>query len=328
MNNDISSDLQSRRVRLSVQGIVCSVGIFAFNEEKTIGGLLESLQQQRLKDIRIDEIIIFASGCTDGTVSVARSFAGKDPRIKILVQEKREGKSLAINLFLQKAKSDIVVILNADILLTRESLQCLLFPFLDAKVGMAGGRPVSLNRKNTFMGFANHLLWDMHHELSLKFPKLGELIAYRKMAALRFPADTVDDEGIIEAFMSQHGYALKYVPSAVCYNRGPSRVAEFIMRRRNIFAGHLQLKQRTTYRTVTLQWKKLIAALSLKLMKVAFKDVSYFFWTALVVLIELYARLLAVYDFYILKKDHSLWVPSRSAREIVHDKINRRVTSV
>lgn len=308
--------------------LTCSIGIFAYNEEHRIGALLDSLMCQQLVTVMVQEIFMVASGCTDKTVEVVHGFMKRDKRISLLIQEEREGKASAINLFLKECSADIAVIINADLILCANTLYNLLKPFSESRIGMTGGRAISLNDKNTFMGFANHLLWDMHHEISLKYPKLGELVAYRKLPNFAFPSDTVDDEGIVESFMVKNGYCLQYVPAAVFYNKGPTCLSEFIMRRRNIFAGHLQLKRRTTYRVSTMDGKKLLAALSAQRIKSAARNPRCFFWTIAVILTEFYARLLAMYDFYILKRDHSIWQPARSAREAQYGTINYQTSTV
>ena len=77
----------------------------AHNEEANIGRLLERLQQQRLDQVEIAEIIVVASGCTDGTEAIVQAAAAADARISLLVQPQREGKASAMNLFLRHASA-------------------------------------------------------------------------------------------------------------------------------------------------------------------------------------------------------------------------------
>ena len=96
--------------------IQCSIGVMAYNEERNIGNLLRGLCAQRLKTVSIAEIVVVASGCTDNTECVVEDESACDSRIRLLVQERREGKMSAINLFLNRARYGIVVIINADVL--------------------------------------------------------------------------------------------------------------------------------------------------------------------------------------------------------------------
>ena len=113
----------------------------AFNEVQNIGLLLESLGTQRLEDAVIEEIVVVASGCTDGTEDVVRWHAQRDSRIRLVVQERREGKASAINLFLREARGDVIVLESADTLPAPETYASLLAPFSDPAVGMTGARP-------------------------------------------------------------------------------------------------------------------------------------------------------------------------------------------
>src|SRR6185503_19931531 len=90
--------------------IKCTVGITAHNEEANIAQILRAMLSQRLHAVEITEIIVVASGCTDRTEEIVREFATQEPRIQLYVQEKREGKTSAINVFLSHAKENICVL--------------------------------------------------------------------------------------------------------------------------------------------------------------------------------------------------------------------------
>lgn len=300
--------------------ICCSICIAAYNEEDNIEIVLKSLLSQKLRNIYINEIIIVVSGCTDRTVEITERFLARDPRIQLYIQEKREGKASALNLFLKKCSEAIIVILNADLLLEENTIQNLVEPFFDPAVGMTGGRAISVNSRDTFMGFTSYLLWETHHCISLKYPKLGELVAYRKLKELDFSADTVDDEGIIEAIITRQGYKLYYAPNAIFYNKGPLVLSEYLQRRRNIFAGHMQLYKKTSYVVSTVSLRKLILGVLPYLVRVSFQGGKYFFWTVAIVVLEVWARFLGAYDFYVLKRDHRIWKQADSAKQLRYNE--------
>src|SRR5262249_28750353 len=80
----------------------CSVGVMAHNEEANIGRLLDALLAQHLTTVEIGEIVVVASGCTDGTIGIVEEYRARDRRIGLVVQPAREGKTAAINLFLRQ----------------------------------------------------------------------------------------------------------------------------------------------------------------------------------------------------------------------------------
>ena len=88
-----------------------------------------------------------------------RSYGGLarlDDRIKLCIQPSREGKASAINLFLSEAAGDILILESGDTLPAAGTLERIVAVFDDPRVGMAGGRPVPVNGKDGFLGFAVH----------------------------------------------------------------------------------------------------------------------------------------------------------------------------
>ncbi len=287
----------------------CSIGIMAFNEEGNIGKLLAALRKQDQQFFQIDEIIVLASGCTDNTEAITRAFAEQDPRIRLVSQPRREGKARAVNHFLELAQSEILILESADTLPGPKTIQLLLEPFKDPNVGMTGTRPVPVNDRKTFMGFAVHLLWDLHHQIALKHPKMGEMIAFRKVFQ-RIPLDSAVDEANIEPLVRGQGYELRYQPDAVVYNRGPDTVADFLKQRRRIHAGHLLIRQKQGYAVSTMGFGHILAAL----LGAWNWEWRYFAWVPAAAALEAYARFLGRYDVRVGKNDHAVWAVALSTK--------------
>src|SRR6266705_4092241 len=93
--------------------IGCSVGIMAYNEEANIERTIRAVLAQQGPSMRVEEVIVVASGCTDRTVPIVAEVASQEPRVRLCIQEKREGKASAINLFLKQATSQIVILIGA-----------------------------------------------------------------------------------------------------------------------------------------------------------------------------------------------------------------------
>ena len=235
-----------------------SVGIMAFNEEANLGYLLESLLRQKHPGFELLEVIVVASGCTDRTEAIAREAATSDPRIRLVVQERRAGKASAVNLFLARAHGELLVLESADTLPRADTLQRLLEPFADPKVGMTGARPRPVNRGASFMQYVAHNFWWMHHHLSLGQPKLGELVAFRPVFC-SIPPDTAVDEAAIEAIVQRAGYLIRYADEAIVFNRGPEILRDYFTQRRRIVAGHLHLSETLGYAVSSSRRYDLIA---------------------------------------------------------------------
>jgi glycosyltransferase involved in cell wall biosynthesis len=204
---------------VTTEPIRVSIGITAYNEEANIGRLLEALLDQELATVAISEIIVVASGCTDRTHEIVAAFAERDPRIRLLIQPRREGKTAAINLFLAEAKEEIVVVQSGDTLVRHDTIEHLIRPFADPTIGMTGAQKVPVNASDQFIGYMSHLRLQLEHQLCLEVPRLGELIAFRKLIEA-IPTDVAMDEAFMEAFIIQRGLRVVYAPNAVVYNMG------------------------------------------------------------------------------------------------------------
>jgi cellulose synthase/poly-beta-1,6-N-acetylglucosamine synthase-like glycosyltransferase len=279
----------------------CAVGVMAYNEEANIANVLERLLQQKTSRVKVREIIVVASGCTDNTVAIARRFEGPDSLIRVLEQPRREGKASAINLFLQHTNAEIVMLVNGDNLPREDTVENMVAPFHDPEIGMTGGHAVPLNTTDYFMGFAVNLLWSLHDEIARHNPKLGEVVAWRRSIGF-IPRETAVDELSLEMLVTEQGFELSYQPEAIVYNRGPETVSDFLKQRRRIHAGHLQVLNTHGYRAATLDGATIVRALLSK----AKWEARWLTWTAGTVALEVIGRTLGSLDFY-TKKKHTVW---------------------
>lgn len=288
----------------------CTVGVMAYNEEQNIVQILEALLHQEMTADQIVEIVVVASGCTDRTVELARSMAQIHPIIRVEVQAERAGKAAAINHLIKIAHGEVVVLAGADTLPDPTALEHVLKPFSDPTIGMTGARVVPLNDPRTMLGFTVQLLWHVHHRLALRWPKLGELVAFRKVIAT-IPVESATDEVALEAKISEQGYRLVYVPEAIVYNRGPQTLADFLSQRRRIFAGHLQVARKYHYLASSMPFSHLVLLLA----EIIRQYPGLVPQIIIAAFLELTGRLLGTFD-YLSKYSHYIWKPIRSTKEV------------
>jgi poly-beta-1,6-N-acetyl-D-glucosamine synthase len=280
----------------------CSAGIMAYNEEANIGSAIEAILAQTLSCGRIAELIVVASGCTDRTVEIVQAIAEREPRVVLIIQEKRQGKASAINLFVGAATSPILLMVSADVLVQESTLDSMLRHFLDPTVGMVGGHPVPVNDETRFLGYTVHLLWRLHDRLARLSPKLGEIVAFRNVVP-GIPADSAVDEISIQALVSQLGYRLVYEPEAVVYNHGPTTVRDFLRQRRRIYAGHLHVRRHQAYEASTMSLGRIGRVL---VRSGSFASPRTAAWTVGAIGLEAGARALGHYD-HIRHRSHHIW---------------------
>ncbi len=289
----------------------CSVGITAHNEEANIAQILNAMMTQRLFQVEITEIIVVASGCTDRTIEIVQECQKKDDRLQLYVQEKREGKTSAINVFLAHATEAICVLESGDTVPHEDAIENMVRMFVDPAVGMTGAHKVPVNTPDHVVGYLSHLRLNLEHQLCLEIPRLGELIAFRKVFDA-IPPDVAMDEAFVEALVIRRGLQVRYAPDAVVFNMGPETVGDFIKQRRRNHAGHLYLKDKYGYQVSSLN--------SAKVAQLAFSEVwgaLRLIWTlfALAVL-ELYSRILGWWDYRVHKRTHVVWDIAWTTKEV------------
>ena len=309
----IQSNLLNEQVAEGDEYVGCSIGIMAYNEEANIARTIRAVLEQHGPSIRIEEIIVVASGCTDRTVPIVAELALQDARVRLCVQEKREGKASAINLFLKQANSPVLVLIGADVIPETSAIENLCAHFKDPKVGMVGGRAVPVNDPETFMGHAVHLLWRLHDRVARVTPKLGEVIAFRNVIS-GIPTNSSVDEISIQALISQLGYQLIYRPDCVVYNKGPVNVHDFLKQRRRIYAGHLKVRTQQNYEASTMKVSP-IARQLIACRDFTMSNPRQALWTLGAITLEGYARLQGHYDYW-RKREHHIWQMVDSTKDL------------
>jgi poly-beta-1,6-N-acetyl-D-glucosamine synthase len=287
-----------------------SIGICVYNEEKNIGRLLDKLLTQKTDLSDISEIYVVSSGSKDRTNEIVRTFAKKDSRIKLLTQPCRGGKASAINEFLKAAKYEVLVLESGDTIPVEKTIEKLVAPFVNPKIGMTGGHSIPVNDRNTFLGFTVQLQWEILHQLSQIHPRFGELIAFRNVVR-NIPIKTCTDEAHIEFKIKENGLELRYVPEAILYNKGPETINDFLIQRRRNYAGHLHLKKNTGYSVSSMNLSNLIIAVR----NINFTPKEAIFCVGAGIL-EVMGRILGSYDFHIKKTNHYIWDVVKTTKNI------------
>jgi len=288
-----------------------SMGICAYNEEKTVGRLLNFFLREKFKQVSMTEIIVVASGCTDKTEDVVRGFNQKDSRIKLITEKERRGKASAVNLIIRNSKSKIIVLESADTVPAKGAVEKLVLALKNPEVGLVGGRPIPCNKPNDLIGFAVNLQWKLHHLISLKRPKAGEMVAFKKIFKRIHPKSAVD-EAIVECLVATQGYRISYEPKAVVYNKGPETVRDFLRQRRRIYAGHLATKRYYGYAVSTFDG----LAIFPYLLKVFELNWRFFVFTPIVIFLEFIGRTTGWLDYHFKIRDHAIWKIAKSTKEL------------
>lgn len=120
-----------------------SIIVPVYNEERYVRDVVEALLA---KDLDVDhEIIIVESNSSDSSRSIVRSFED-DPAVKLLLQDRPEGKGSAVRAALEVASGSIVMIQDADFEYDLEDYETLLAPILQRRADFVlGSRTLGLD---------------------------------------------------------------------------------------------------------------------------------------------------------------------------------------
>lgn len=113
-----------------------SVIVAAYNEAACIRAKLASTLEQGYPRDRL-EVIVISDASTDGTDRLVAECG--DPRVTLVRQEPRAGKSPALNRGVALARGDVLVFTDANALFGPGALERLAAPFADPRVGLVSG---------------------------------------------------------------------------------------------------------------------------------------------------------------------------------------------
>ena len=289
-----------------------ALGIMAYNEELNIGRLLESVLAQTASK-RIATIVVVASGCTDRTCDIVQEYARRDRRISLIAEAGRSGKVAAINQFLFTATEEILMVSSADLIYEPTAVEQLLAPFDDPEVGMVGAHSIPLDSSDSFFGYATNLMWSLHHDISLRDPKMGELIAFRNVFR-RLNPNAICDELSVHQLIRSAGYRSLYAPDARIYNKGPEHLDDFISQRMHCIVGNLQIMRDHNVPVATMRMMPVLRAAFPR----ALRDWRKLHWTAGTAAIELYCRIKAQALYRSRKRaaKYRIWDPAVSTKSL------------
>ena len=219
-----------------------SILVTAHREPGTIGPALEALLQSSQK-ITTDTFEIVVICPDDETAQAAQVY----PSVQVL-RDPARGKPAALNLGLEQAQGDIIVMTDGDVQVGPEALAALIAPFANPSTGAVSGRPVSQSPRSSMLGYWSHLLTDAgaHVERLERerdgrfFVCSGYLYAIRGGLVTHIPEDVLAEDAVISHLIGQQGYRTRYAPSAEVYVRYPNTYADWLKQKVRSAGGYAQ----------------------------------------------------------------------------------------
>jgi glycosyltransferase involved in cell wall biosynthesis len=151
--------------------VVISILIPAYNESATVGSVLRRILSLPLSL----EVIVIDDGSRDGTASRVEECAGSDSRVRLIRQERNQGKTSAIRAGLKLATGEVVVIQDADEEYDPAEIPALVAPILEGRADVVYGSRFLVRR-------AARVLYFYHFLANRALTLLSNLLTNRNMS--------------------------------------------------------------------------------------------------------------------------------------------------
>jgi poly-beta-1,6-N-acetyl-D-glucosamine synthase len=236
-----------------------SVLIPAHREAETIARTLDALLTM---DYPGYEVIVVNDGSTDHTAAVVRRYLHTGI-VRLLDKTINEGKAMALNDGIPLCRGEIVVVLDADIVVTRGVLRALVPHFESPRVGAVTGNPRVSNRGSLLrnlqtLEFASIVsvqrraqrIWGRVLTVS------GAIAAFRKTALVDaglFSPDMATEDIDMTWKLQCRFWDVRYEASAVVWMEVPPTLGELWKQRRRWARGLAQVLSK--HRHVIGTWK-------------------------------------------------------------------------
>lgn len=212
-----------------------SVCIPAYNEESNLQELIDFVfSLPSIKD-DLDEIIVDISGSTDSSRTILNTLSYKYGKINVIDVGIRDGLVRSIQRLLSSAEGDIIVRLDADLMLQWDTLDKLIAEFSSEDVGIVSPQIIPFCTLSSFVERIYSVSYKIHHLVCLISPKTTNLQVFRNIRDFEFPPSAQVEDILLQDMIVSKGYRAKYIPTAVVYINPPSNLKEYVRQRlRNI----------------------------------------------------------------------------------------------
>ena len=214
----------------------------AYNEEEIIKAKIENSLALIYPEHKIFFVFI-TDGSTDKTPGIISLY----PRIKLLHEETRAGKSAAINRAMETVETPVVIFSDANILLHPASVVKIVRHYADNSVGGVSGEKRIADKIASPVGFGERLYW--RYESSLKKANAdfytivgaaGELFSIRRKLFKPLDPAIILDDFVISANVCKQGYRFLYEGEAYGTETSSASISEERKRKIRISAGCFQ----------------------------------------------------------------------------------------
>ena len=196
-----------------------TVVVPVYNGASTIADCVRSLIALEYPKERL-EIVVVNNLSTDATVSILREFGDA---IRLLDEPVR-GPAAARNCGIRASRREVIALTDADCVVDRDWLRHIVSPLSDERVGVSGGRILSIRPCNAIEQFGEEI-HDHEKAINVYRPPYVITMNWASRRAVLEEAGLFDKtllrcEDVDLAYrITSGGYRLAYAPEAIVYHR-------------------------------------------------------------------------------------------------------------
>ena len=222
-----------------------SILIAAYNEQEVIKEKVMSIINSNLPSSKI-EIIIGSDCSTDNTNEIINELAKNYSFLNVKIFTERSGKSAVVNKLVKEAKNEIIILTDANIIFSKNTIQSLIRHFRDSEIGLVDSNMVNVGIKKSGISLqektyissevkfkhAESKLWGM-----LMGP-FGGCFAIRKSLFIPIPENFMVDDFFVCMNILKNGNLAINDLDAVVYEDVSNQISEEFRRKRRISMGN------------------------------------------------------------------------------------------
>ncbi len=209
----------------------------AYNEEKSIESTVKKVLESDYKNLI--EVIVVDDGSEDNTKKIVKKLASMYRRVRLL-NKKNTGKADSINKAIEKARGELIGVMDADSYPRKEAIRKMIGFFNDRKVGVVTSAILVKNRKRfieklqaieyAVIAWTRKLL----EFVDSVYVTPGPLSIYRKDIVKKirgFDTENLTEDIEITWRLAYYGYKRKMCIASKVYTVVPSKVRQWFKQR-------------------------------------------------------------------------------------------------
>lgn len=228
-----------------------SIGIPVHNEAETIENLIYSIIRQKRTEFELENIFVICDGTNDGTDKIIENLGQTSPNIRMINDGERKGKVERIKEIFKLNTSDIIMVLDGDVVLGNEEVLnevAKSFEMKETALVSANNQPV---KANTLIG--NIINYDVYiwYQVRLRYNDgdniyniRGCCIALSKEFAKKanFPTQIHSYGRYLYLLGQQKKMKFVFAKNAIIWYRKPNNIRDYLLQSRRSTPDRSKLK--------------------------------------------------------------------------------------